>query len=137
MKSKYLGAVFISWVVLWSFLLVRGIFIKDNVRRYRELLSRSVEGKRSYVTGDDLYEFLSFCGKNIPTGASYRMAGPDDESIERRRAAYYLYPHLEKADPDFILVYNDPQAKGAAAGGYDLFVSLDDNRYVMKKKGSR
>jgi hypothetical protein len=137
MKKKYLILFLILWAGLWIFLIARNLFIKGIPRSYKMLLSRSFEGKRSYVAGDSLYEFLNFCNDNMPEGAGYKLLGVDDESIERRRAVYYLYPHLEGKDLDFILVYNKPKADTAELKGYYLYRSLDEDRYMMKKKGSQ
>lgn len=137
MKNKYLVLSFVLCVGLWFFLFARSLFIKGGLGHYKILLSRSAEGKRSYVAGDSLYKFLTFCNNNIPEGASYRLIGPDKESIEKRRAVYYLYPRQERSDPDFILVYNDPAIKAVTVKGYGLFISLNDNEYIMKKKGLR
>ena len=131
MKSKSLKLLLILWIALWIFFMAKNLFIKGTLHDYNILLSRSTEGRRSYVTGDRFYEFLTFCNNNVPKGATYRLIGVDDESIERRRAVYYLYPHLEKLNPDFILIYN---GSNAALKGYDLFATLDNDRYIMRKK---
>ncbi|MCX5686367.1 MAG: hypothetical protein NTW09_02745 [Candidatus Omnitrophica bacterium] len=103
MKNNIFKIAFAVWVVLWAWFLVRELFVKDNIDTYRALLQRSLEGKRSYVTGDKLYEFLMFCKGKMPDHSSYKIVGLEDGSIEKRRAVYYLYPHLESNEPAYIL----------------------------------
>lgn len=107
MKYGILKIVFAVWVGLWGFFFARELFIKDNLRDYRTLVTRNLEEKHAYVTGERLYDFLNSCKENLPERATYRLDGVEDGSIEKRRAVYYLYPLLESSDPDFILVYGN------------------------------
>ena len=130
MKNVILKIIFAAWIILWAIFAVRELFIKTNMNDYKVLVARSVEGKRSYVTGDELYSFIEFCKKNTPERASYAIVGFDDGAIEKRRAAYYLYPRVEARDGDFLFVYKSP---GFAREGYGIFMKLDDMRYILKK----
>jgi len=103
MKNNIFKMAFAVWIVLWAWFLVRELFVKDNIDTYGALLQRSLEGKRSYVTGDRLYGFLMSCKREMPEGSNYKITGLEDGSIEKRRAVYYLYPHLESSEPAYIL----------------------------------
>lgn len=131
MKKNILRVLFIAWVTIWIIFAARELFVKTNLKDYKVLLSRTAEGKRSYVTGDELYSFIEFCKKNTPDGATYSIAGFEDGAIEKRRATYYLYPRKEYKDSDFIFVYKSP---GFAREGYMPFMKLDDSRYILKKR---
>ena len=131
MKYRILKITFLVWVALWVWFVVRDLFLKDNINSYRVLLTRSLEGKHSYVTGDRLYEFLTFSAGKIPAGASYDFVGFAPESLENRRAVYYLYPLIEKEKPDYILVYDRP---GFEEEGYALTAKMDESRYILKRK---
>ena len=122
---------FVIWVTLWISLNLREIVAKGNLRDYKILAQRSLEGKRAYVTGDSLYEFLVFCNDKLPESAAYRWVKTDKPDHARRRATYYLYPHLEAEDADFILVFNEPFS---VPPGYEIFSRLDGARYILKKK---
>lgn len=124
--------VFAIWVVLWVVFAAREIFIKNNLRDYKILLSRSLEGKRAYVTGDRFYEFLLFCNEKLPQGAKYSWVKTDKEDHARRRSTYYLYPHLEEEAAQFLLVYDEPDV---TRKGYEIFAVLDGSRYILEKKG--
>lgn len=134
MKYRILKILFLVWMILWLMFVARELFVKSNIADYRALLSRTLEGKRSYVTGDRLYDFLTFCRKNLPPDAAYELAGVEDGSIEKRRAVYYLYPALESRDPEFILFYD---IAGPARGGYEKSASMDGSRYILKKMKER
>lgn len=134
MKYKILKIVFVIWIILWIAFTVRELFRKGYFWDYKILVSRSLDGKRSYVTGDKLYGFLTFSNNVLPGGASYGWIGVEDGSIDKRRATYYLYPHLEKDNPDFILVYAEAHL---SREGYGLFAKLDETRYILKRKATR
>ena len=129
MKNKIFKLVFTVWVIIWIFLLIREMFAKGNIREYNALLHRSLEGKRAYVTGDRLYEFLAFCNAELPEGAKYMFFGLEEDSHDKRRATYYLYPHLEAEEADFLLMFNEPILSRT---GYEIISKLDDTRYILK-----
>ncbi len=131
MRKKIFASVFAVWVILWIWFMGRELFRKGYFHDYKALITRSLEGKRSYVTGDGFYAFLTFCNKNLPSEANYRWIGLEDGSLEKRRATYYLYPHMERQDANFILVYDE---RYAAPSGYELFARLDKTGYILKKR---
>lgn len=130
MKDKILKIIFLVWVVLWVWFIIRGLFLKGEIKSYKALLSRSLEGKYSYVTGDRLYEFFMFCNKNIPENSRYSFMGLEKTGLDERRGVYYLYPRIEAKDPDYILVYG---TSVAVPEGYHILIKLDDLRYILKK----
>jgi len=103
MKQTIIKILFIVWVALWIGFFARELFLKNNIRDYKALLTRTLEGKRAYVTGDKLYEFLTYCKTKMPEGCAYNIIGMDEGALESRRAVYYLYPHARSTDPDFII----------------------------------
>jgi hypothetical protein len=139
MRDIILKLTFAVWVVLWVSFTAREIFLKGAFRDYKILLSRTLDGKRAYVTGDKFYEFLSFCGRKMPEGAAYSLAGmergPGKENIDpsflQRKAAYYLYPRLPKEDAEYILVYEE---KGVNRDGYYKHAAFDDNSFILKRQ---
>ena len=131
MKYKVFKLVFTIWVILWISFLIREVFVKGGLRDYNALLNRPLEGKRSYVTGDSLYEFLVFCNDKLPEGAAYRWVKTDKADHARRRATYYLYPHMETEKADFLLIFNEPFS---VRSDYEIFSKLDETRYILKKK---
>lgn len=131
MKYKILKIAFLVWMILWIWFVIRDLFLKDNINSYRVLITRSLEGKHSYVTGDRLYEFLAFSTGSLPAGASYNFTGIEPDSIENRRAVYYLYPLIQQENPDYILVYGRP---GFEEEGYALAAKMDESRYILKRK---
>lgn len=130
MRYRIVATLFAVWVILWAAFFARELFVKGAMADYRALLLRTLEGKRSYVTGDRLYEFLIFCRDKAPKGSLYAIEGLDEGSIERRRAAYYLYPLIESPRADLVFVYDKV---GAARTGYEIFAGLDESRYILKK----
>ncbi len=134
MKDRILKISFAVWIILWAFFTARELFMKGALRDYKILLSRSLDGKRAYVTGDRLYEFLVFSNEKLPPTASYRLVGLEEGSIDKRRSTYYLYPHLEKPVADFVLIYD---AFGISKSGYETFCELDTTRYILRKKGKQ
>jgi hypothetical protein len=103
MKRNILIILFIVWVVLWIGFFARELFVKKNINDYKALLTRTLEGKHAYVTGDKLYEFLVYCKSRMSENSTYKIEGLEEGDLESRRAVYYLYPHLRSADPDFVI----------------------------------
>ena len=130
MRKKILKIVFLAWIAIWLFLLARELFIKGAMREYRALFPLTLEGKRLRVTGERFYEFLAFANKNMPEGGSYKLAIPENQEIGKVRAAYYLYPHMEKEGADFLLAFDSPHAHPK---GYAPFMELDENTYMLRK----
>lgn len=127
MKKKILTIMFLIWIALWAYFIARGLFKNHYFNDYILLSSRSLEGKRAYVTGERFYEFLTFCNKSLPAGATYAIEGIEYLSIDEKRAIYYLYPHLPSNRADFILVFDCKYA----GEGYEFFAKLDDSRYIL------
>ena len=127
----FMTLAFGVWMAIWVVFTAREIFVKDNLRDYKALAHRSFEGRKAYVVGDKLYEFLTFCNSRLPEGAAYMWPETNREDLDRRRATYYLYPHLETDNAEFILVYGEPDTQRA---GYGVFAALDKSRYILKKK---
>jgi len=118
------------WVILWAIFLVRPFFKKDLMRDYSNLSRLSTEGKRAYVTGPRLYEFIRVCNQSMPGPSSYGIIGIEKDSLEHRRVRYYLYPNVEKEGPKFLLVYG---TKNYEREGYKIFKILDLDRYILRR----
>lgn len=131
-KENLAKIVFAVWIALWALFLIRPYIKKGLIEEYGELFSRSLEGKRAYVTGEGLYKFIQLCKDALPEGSSYEIAGLEKRPHDERRAIYYLYPHVNKPDPDYIFVYDKA---GFSRGGYFLFMQFDNKRYILKKIG--
>jgi len=135
-----LKIAFAAWVVLWVSFTARELFVKGAFKDYRILISRSLEGKRSYVTDDKFYKFLTFCRENIPVGAAYSLAGMNkgpgkeniDPSLLERRAFYYLYPDIPEEEGEYLLVYEE---RGIKRSAYYKYAVLSDNSYILKRPG--
>ncbi len=131
-KENLAKVVFAVWIAIWALFLVRPYIKKDLLKEYGELSSRPLEGKRAYVTGEDLYKFIQSCKEALPGASSYEIAGLEERPHDERRAIYYLYPHVIKPDPDYILVYDKA---GFSRAGYYVFMQFDNKRYMLKKNG--
>ncbi len=119
-----------AWVIIWAIFLIRPFFKKDLMRDYSNLSRLSIEGKRAYVTGPKLYEFIRVCNQSMPALSSYEVIGIEKKSLEHRRVRYYLYPNVEKEDPGFILVYG---TRNYEREGYKIFKILDLDRYILRR----
>jgi hypothetical protein len=129
-KKIVVRIVLAAWVILWAIFLIRPIFKKDLIRDYSNLSKLSTEGKRVYVTGSKLHEFIRVCNQSMPRSASYEIVGIEKNSLEHRRVRYYLYPNIEKEEPEFILVYG---TKNYGREGYKIFKILDLDRYILRR----
>ncbi|MDD5438893.1 MAG: hypothetical protein PHS37_01750 [Candidatus Omnitrophica bacterium] len=122
---------FILWCVLWLNFIGRDLAKGHKAAEYAGLLSRDDEGKRKIVYGSELYDYLVFVRNNIPPGASYEMVGLEGDSLEYRRAAYYLYPLLPATNADYVLVYHTTTY---ARPGYARTAMLNEADYILRKQ---
>ena len=134
MKKNILKIIFAAWLILWAMFTVRELVAKGQFMEYKTLLGLSLEGKYAHLTGKELYELVALANNILPAGASYKLIGVEEGSLEKRRAAYYLYPAVEKEGSDYLIVYKVP---GFKAEGYFELKKLDDVRVILKKGGAR
>ena len=123
---------FLIWLIIWLNFIARDLFRKGYLADYKILALRDEEGKRSYTYGDYLFEFLKFCKFELPSSADYDIVGIEENSLDARRAIYYLYPHphIKRGDALFLLVFN---SSGFNRRGYLLYKKLDSSRYILKR----
>jgi len=130
-KKIIVRLIFVIWIAVWLLYLVKPYFKRDLIGEYKTLLSRPLEGKWSYVTGDELYSFISICRDSMPDKSfTYSMEGLEGDHLGQRRVAYYLYPGISTGDPDYILVYKKP---GYGKDGYYLFKKFKEDKYILRK----
>ena len=127
---KLIKICFIVWIVLWGV-----FFFKENkdgeYRDFFNLAERDLEGKRAYLVGEDLYSFLVFAGKNLPSGAKYKFEGLPDFSIEEFRSMYYLVPFKPvESGYDHILVYGN---KEYVEEGFVKIAEYSKDKYILRK----
>ena len=95
--------IIIVWLALWVNFIARDLFVRGYVKDYVNLAAKDAEGQRAYTYGKQFYEFLKLAKNDIPQNKSFKFTGIDAFSLAHRRAVYYLYPLLEKDNPDYIL----------------------------------
>lgn len=129
-RKIFIRLIFAVWVFIWLLFLIRPYFKKDLAREYITLMNLSLDEKRAYVTGKDLYEFVKFCDLSVKPSSAYMIVGLEDRPLDQRRAAYYLYPNIESQSPEFIFVYN---VRNFSKAGYGIFKSLNSEKYILKR----
>jgi hypothetical protein len=129
-KKLIIRIILAAWIIIWVIFLIRPYFKKGILSEYTSLLKLSTEEKRAHITGEELYAFMKFCKDSVKEPATYRMIGIEDYSIEHRRLRYYLYPFIEKEDPEYLFVY---KTKGFSRQGYRMFKRVDAETYILRK----
>jgi len=131
-KKLVVRIILAAWIIVWVIFLIRPYFKKGLLNEYGSLIRLSTEEKRAHVTGEELYAFIKFCKDSVKGPATYKAIGIEGYSIEHRRLRYYLYPFIEKEDPEYIFVY---KTKGFALQGYRVFNRMDAGTYILRKTG--
>ncbi|MDP3791492.1 MAG: hypothetical protein Q8R38_05580 [Candidatus Omnitrophota bacterium] len=131
-KKAVVRIILAAWVIIWAVFLIRPYFKKGLLSEYTSLIKLSTEEKRAHVTGAELYAFINFCKDSIKEPSTYEIAGIEKYSIEHRRMRYYLYPNIEKEDPEYVFVY---KTKGFFRDKYKIFNRLDTQTYILRKTG--
>lgn len=122
--------IFSIWIIIWISFIIRPLFKQSYLKQYFSLIGRSLEKRRSYIYGEDLYAFLNYCLKNLPSSSTYKLVGLKSDSIDYARASYYLYPYLKNENPQFILVYGLRDVKEF---GYSIFSSMNERNFILKR----
>jgi len=130
-RKNIIKIICLIWILLWINFILRDLFHRGTFYDYKNMVGKDAEARRSYVYGDDLYEFLKFSKDKIPSSTTYDLVGVEDFSIEYRRSVYYLYPLLEDGDAEYLLVYNKPSYRNVR---YKRFADLDRNRFILIRR---
>lgn len=127
--KKIVLILFSIWIVLWVNFILRDLFVRGDFADYKVLLTRDRAGKTSYAYGDRLFKFLNFCKESLPEQASYALLGVEKLSLADRHVTYYLYPHIRKENPDFLLIFNTP---GFNKEGYRSYKRLNEETFILR-----
>ena len=130
-RLMILRIILVVWIAIWLLYLIRPYFKKDLMGKYRTLISRPLEGKRSFATGDELYGFMTDCRDSIlDERFTFSVAGLDDDALARCRLAYYLYPAVSIDDAEYVFVFKKSDHK---LSGYSIFREFSRDKYILKK----
>jgi hypothetical protein len=122
--------IFFLWIGIWGLFWVRPFFIgKSEFTKNLRLFRLSFEERREVVYGRDLYRFLRFCKSQLPVGSRYRIVGLESLSLDFARAVYDLYPCLLSGEPEYLLVYKQPQF---LADHFERSAFLDQDSFILK-----
>ncbi len=109
---------------------MRPFFIgKSEFTQNLRLLPLSFEERQEAVYGKDLYRFLKFCKSQLPAGSRYRLVGLESLSLDFARSVYDLYPCLLSGEPEYLLVYKQPQFQ---ADHFARSAFLDEDSFILK-----
>ena len=121
--------VFLAWIVLWVIFDIRPLVKNSYFRQYCALIGKSQEDRRALVYGKDLLVFLNYAKGVLPQGATYKLLGVDEGSVDRVRAYYHLYPNSKSDRPQFILAYHLGHFKEP---GYTRFSAMNEQDSILK-----
>jgi len=122
--------IFFLWIGIWGLFWVRPFIIgKSEFSKNLRLLPLSFEERREAVYGRDLYRFLQFCKSQLPDGSRYRLVGLESLSLDFARSVYDLYPCLLSAEPEYLLVYKQPQFH---SDHFERSAFLDEDSFILK-----
>jgi len=139
-----------AFVILWLALLAGYglVEIKQLSDHYKylsadlqTLAGKSLEQKRSAITGGDFYEFVDFCVKALPTGASWEACFSNTVPNAfagdwlTSKANFYLYPAVVAPDGQYKLVYKDGIKKFVQRPGhhYQVFARFKPDQFIIKE----
>ncbi|NQU95524.1 MAG: hypothetical protein HQ549_04765 [Candidatus Omnitrophica bacterium] len=104
--------IFYLWIFIWAFVFCKNLFYKGHLKEYIAIIKRpTLEDKRSFVTGDRLYELIRSAEAKIPENATFEYEGIEEASLSDRRIRYYLYPRLKSDNADYIIRYGQSPAR--------------------------
>ena len=124
--------IFFLWIGIWGLFWARPLIIgKSEFAKNVRLLRLGFEERREEVYGRDLYHFLTFCKSQLPPGSRYRLVGLESLSLDFARTVYYLYPCLLSGEPEYLLVFKQPQFH---ADHFERSAFLDEESFILKNQ---
>ncbi|MFH1790368.1 MAG: hypothetical protein ABH885_00060 [Candidatus Omnitrophota bacterium] len=129
-KVRYAVLILAVWLALWANFIARDLFFKGALRGYLSLSVRDEDGRRAYVYGDIFYGLLKYAKGMMPEGAAFELKGVEPFSLEYRRAVYYLYPHLESDNADYVIAFGTDFENPR----YEYAGGLDAERKIFRRK---
>ena len=132
-KNRTFKMIIVVWMVLWVFFLIR----EDKDGQYAtiaKLYSSKGNEKTRVLYGEEFYDFLVFCRKEIPAGSSFETLGFKKFSIDTVRARYFLWP-LRGGDgkTDYKIVFSGGDQN---IPGYSLFKRHGSTGYILTRTGA-
>lgn len=127
--NKILKFIIFIWIILWLLFIIRPLFKQKYLEQYIKLIGKPLEERRAYVYKEELYDFLKFCQIHIPLGSTYKLVGLKEDSVDKVRAVYYLYPNIiNLLEPQFILVFN---LKNYREPAYRIYTLMNEANYIL------
>lgn len=108
MKQNIIKLVLILWFSLWLIFFWRKGSGPEGWLEIARLARLDFANRRKAVYGEEFYQFMDFCRRQLPPGSTFVFEGPDNQSTYRPRAYLELYPHMPCDRPEFIIVFQDP-----------------------------
>ena len=134
-KRSTVAVLVLVWVVLWINFVARDFYAKGYLGEYYALARATAREKHALTYGTHFYDFLEFVKQNTPEDARYGLRGIKEDSLDGRRAMYYLYPRLVSSTPAYIFVYSDTGTKSNLAqevSGFRLYRKSDQGFYIER-----
>ena len=118
------------WMVLWVVFIVK----EDKDGEYSgifKMYGLKGDEKARFAYGEEFYDFLIFCGQNLPAGSTFEVTGLETLSVKEVQARYFLWPLVSSNNsPDYKIIYGSPLKD---IPGYTLFRDYKSRGYLLKK----
>ena len=118
-------------LVLWAALELSSLYSDWlNLQNDLPLFGKNIEEKRTLVNSGDFDPFVQFCQAKLPPGVPFDMRIPP--IYNDIKAIYYLYPHVNTTEADYLIVYDQP-LEPELRGRYEPVAVFRPNAMVLKK----
>jgi putative flippase GtrA len=129
--NRAVKKIFISVLVLWAALELSSLYSDWlNLRNDLPLFAKNIEEKRTLANTGDFYPFIQFCQAKLPLGVPFDMRIPP--IYNDIKAIYYLYPHMNTTEADYLIVYDQP-LEPELRGRYEPVAVFRPNALILKK----
>lgn len=130
-KNKIFKIIFIVWIILWVFFLIR----EDKDGQYKSLkylYTHDNTDRTRYVIGGKLYDLLVFCRYHMHAGSTFELTGFKKFSIYEVRARYFMWPLKSVAENgDYLISYG---GKAPQVPGFTGYKKFENTGYLLKRK---
>lgn len=126
---------------LWFFLSLNGMYndISNLAKDFSLYDFKALEKKQGLSTGEEFYDYIKFCKEKIPADSIVILYHDDHLGPIGLKGRYYLYPLkiFKKSGPnfehDYMLCYFPPDDKYLKSPNYQLFETLTQDKYILKR----
>lgn len=144
-KAFLAGIYYLVLMIFVFWMLIEGKFAFDDAKvliaDYQAMWGKTLDEKRSIITGGDFYEFVGFCDKNLPDDIAVSHVFSNNlyyafDGWLSSKAKYYLFPKYRSDSAGYKLVFGPgAQDQLDRTKKHTLIAKFKEEGFIYKEAG--